>query len=99
MLDILPSSTKEQCLQSCKDNSKCNWFTYIPNASACELFYNCTSLDTGCLACLSGERTCEEDVEEKGKFYYWQISIELGWYVEFLIKNFNSLQKQDNDHT
>ena len=68
MLDISSTSSKEECLKNCKDNSKCNWFTYIPKINACELFYNCTSLDTSCTACLSGERNCEEDGQEKGKF-------------------------------
>ncbi len=52
----------EECLQDCKDNLGCRWFTFhsfkTPK-SMCILYYDCPTLDMTCDTCISGERRCQ----------------------------------------
>ncbi len=50
-----------ECLDSCKNDLECNWFTYNDADGACILFESCDdfSADT-CDTCWSGQRQCEE---------------------------------------
>ncbi len=48
-----------ECLDICKSNSNCTWFTYFPHSDFCNLFANCTAIeDEFCSDCISGEQAC-----------------------------------------
>jgi hypothetical protein len=50
------------CLQFCKSEADCNWFTFFPSTSYCELLKTCTTLDPEiCTDCLTGQPECVPD--------------------------------------
>ncbi len=47
------------CLENCNDDSLCNWFTFSPTQSICELLHNCSAIDVpSCPTCLTGQTGC-----------------------------------------
>ena len=47
------------CLEFCQSEAECDWFTFYPQTNYCELFLNCTYLDSDiCPECLSGSQNC-----------------------------------------
>ena len=60
LISIKETDNVAICLDFCKDNEDCNWFTFVPYASVCELLADCGELDdTNCKDCISGQRECE----------------------------------------
>ena len=52
-------SDEFSCLDLCNSDEQCNWFTFFPQLGFCQLFKECTTLDSeACPDCLSGERNC-----------------------------------------
>jgi hypothetical protein len=52
------------CLEFCQSITECGWFTFSQDTNYCELFTNCTYLDSKiCPKCLSGERNCSAGKE------------------------------------
>ena len=63
MLFLTEAEDQEECLQDCKDNLGCRWFTFHSfksPKSMCILYYDCATLDETCDTCISGERRCED---------------------------------------
>ena len=47
------------CLQLCNEEPSCQWFTFSPQLTFCELLHDCNILDSIiCKDCLSGVRDC-----------------------------------------
>ncbi len=47
------------CLEKCKSDTNCNWFTFFPESNICELLHNCSNLDVQrCPDCLTGQSNC-----------------------------------------
>jgi len=47
------------CLEFCQKEIDCGWFTFYLQTNYCELFVNCTYLDSDiCPECLSGPQNC-----------------------------------------
>ena len=64
------TDSTEDCLNQCKANSECAWFSFDPSMKSCILLSECNTLDTsnygmGCSRCISGEKDCE--AENNGK--------------------------------
>ncbi len=56
------------CHNFCQSENECGWFTFSPLNNYCELFQDCSHLDTErCPDCLSGPKNCTE-----GKKYKFQ---------------------------
>ena len=53
-------SDEYACLDFCNSRlQECNWFTYFPRQRFCQLFANCSTLDSVfCEDCLSGQQGC-----------------------------------------
>jgi len=59
-LDSLGVEDEFECLDACKANETCSWFTHFEHQSLCLLFANCSSLDTSfCSDCVSGQKECD----------------------------------------
>jgi hypothetical protein len=57
-----PMADEFECLQFCKSEADCNWFTFFPSTSYCELLKTCTTLDPEiCTDCLTGQPDCVPD--------------------------------------
>ncbi len=63
------TQTSEECLELCKEDESCKWFTFDPHKQSCNLFTDCSNL-LGCDDCISGNSKC--DVNDKGNNYYYQ---------------------------
>jgi hypothetical protein len=60
LLDYLSGVINEdECLDRCKYNSKCTWYTFETQTNICEEFRNCPQIDETCSTCISGERNCD----------------------------------------
>ena len=49
----------QKCLESCKENSQCRWFTFLTDVKSCSLMSDCDIYDDTCQNCISGESNCE----------------------------------------
>ena len=59
LVDLSMTSSKEDCLEHCQDLSSCKWFTYDSSHGSCATFSTCSSWDTECENCISGEFDCK----------------------------------------
>ena len=58
-LDHATLTSESECLEACKKQEECAWFSYDQANGACILFTECDKLDTDdCEACWSGQRQC-----------------------------------------
>ena len=58
-LDIKYSHDEYDCLEICKNNPLCTWFTFYPASETCHLSVGCGSVDaTQCPLCVSGQTEC-----------------------------------------
>ena len=59
-INIVVSKDEVQCLQLCKNNLNCTWFTFYPDDfGSCQLFSNCESIDDSqCPLCITGQEEC-----------------------------------------
>ena len=58
-LDIKYSHDEYDCLEICKNNPLCTWFTFYPVSETCHLSVGCGSVDaTQCPLCVSGQTEC-----------------------------------------
>jgi hypothetical protein len=49
------------CLDLCRSNTDCNWFSFSPVDKSCHFLKNCALLDLEiCQDCKSGQRNCHE---------------------------------------
>ena len=66
-IGAIPANELNDCILSCKENSDCNWSTYYPEFSTCNLFTECNILeDYHCSGCITNMKECERiqcDVE------------------------------------
>jgi len=65
VISIEASSSKDECLQQCKDTEGCKWFTFLAKNEAkdsCILYRDCTTIDESCSNCISGESRCKEEL-------------------------------------
>ena len=54
--EFLPD--EEACLDKCKADANCEWYSYNKNTGACTLLRDCPFLDLTCTECSSGQRDC-----------------------------------------
>ncbi len=47
------------CLDACKGDKECAWFSYNSLDTTCVLLENCTAIET-CDTCLTGQRACSD---------------------------------------
>ena len=61
LVEISIQPSKDGCLNHCKANEICNWYTFNDDGlHLCELYSSCASIETqGCITCITGESTCE----------------------------------------
>ncbi len=58
-----PAEDAQTCLELCRENTDCEYFTYYGDESQCVNFGNCVVFsDDTCSNCVSGASTCEGDV-------------------------------------
>ena len=50
--------TYNDCLDACKTNPNCNFFTYNTYDLFCNEFYNCLNITTSCQTCYLSEKNC-----------------------------------------
>jgi hypothetical protein len=55
--------SEEECLDLCKSDPACFWFTFFKAPTECVLYSNCPTLDNTCLDCVSGQRSCIVDTK------------------------------------
>ncbi len=66
--DVL--STEDACLEKCKENGSCNWFTYDEFDGACVLLTECFNLDqNGCGTCWSGQVQCGDRQSDFPRYF------------------------------
>jgi hypothetical protein len=59
-VDGSQTNTIIECLLDCKDNSKCNDWTFDPNSKFCLQFERCNSYsDEECQDCICGGKECD----------------------------------------
>ena len=51
--------TRDSCLQLCKDEPACAWYTFDSSNNFCTLSSNCAFLDANCVTCVAGEKDCD----------------------------------------
>ena len=52
------------CLNDCKDNMDCQWFTFKGSGNVCLLLSDCITVSTeNCQDCYSGEKTCQPKLD------------------------------------
>jgi hypothetical protein len=56
-------SNKEECLQLCKGDARCIWFTHFSSSKMCLLYTDCLTVDETCDECVSGEFSCVPDFD------------------------------------
>jgi hypothetical protein len=62
MIYTVQASTKEECLQLCKETNRCRWMTFFQlndKAASCILYNDCPTFDESCTTCISSESRCE----------------------------------------
>jgi hypothetical protein len=52
------TDTYNDCLDVCKNNTNCKFFTHYLDTAECLEFYDCPSVDTACENCFSGQVEC-----------------------------------------
>jgi len=57
-VDVQISKNEIECLEICKSNERCNWFSFKPESNFCDLLDNCTQLEDTNLF-ISGSRNCK----------------------------------------
>ena len=58
-LDLVASKDELQCLELCKQEVNCTWFTFYPETGSCQMFTSCLGIDDSrCPLCLTGQREC-----------------------------------------
>ena len=71
-------ANEDECLNLCKDDSSCAWFTYFRAPSECVLYFDCPMIDETCEDCVSGERSCIVDLKPPPTGTLAYIKIEKG---------------------
>ena len=58
---FLKVANEKMCFDYCQTTTLCNWFTFSPEQSFCQLFENCILLDLEkCPDCKSGPTNCKK---------------------------------------
>ena len=58
-LDLKYSYNEFDCLEICKNNPLCTWFTFYPTSETCHLSVGCANVDKAqCPLCVSGQTEC-----------------------------------------
>ncbi len=65
LIDEVTANDGNACLDLCKANEDCLWFTFNLEDNACVFLEDCQDVDLGCINCLSGERQCSSQKEGK----------------------------------
>jgi hypothetical protein len=60
------ASDSEVCLDLCKSNITCQWFTHDSSTGSCKFYTECDSL-IGCDTCISGNSNCIFDA--RGRYF------------------------------
>ena len=69
LVDLSMTSTQEDCLSHCQDLSQCKWFTYDNAHGSCATFSTCSTWDTECETCISGEFDCQVHTSNLPMFF------------------------------
>ncbi len=59
-----------ECLEACRSDDNCLWFTHDSDGNVCLAFQDCDTLDASCDTCLSSEPQCspyDDDIGNQGK--------------------------------
>ena len=83
MIHFEEASTQEECLEICKKEEGCKWFTYYNRTrvgQSCVLFHDCPVLQDDCDGCVSGEKRCET----ASQGVLWQDQPDLNYEIENL---------------
>ena len=54
-----PSTSKDACLQSCKNSPGCGWYSYNAETTICLEFATCNEVDSSSTDFISGQVSCE----------------------------------------
>ena len=64
LVNLTLQDNYNDCLNDCKDNMDCQWFTFEGSGNSCLLFSDCKTLsNVKCQNCYSGQRTCQPQLE------------------------------------
>ena len=58
-LDHIDLTSADECLQECKGNNFCEWFTFFEESNICYLYSTCNEIDQECQNCVTGEDECD----------------------------------------
>lgn len=48
----------DECIEFCRSNDNCQWYTFFPDTGTCSLTDNCVDLDDECEECITGQKHC-----------------------------------------
>ena len=87
------TETKDKCINLCKNGpySTCNWITYDPESTLCELLEDCSPIfDNLCPTCVSSEVDCEAQPD-----CYIQGNCQVTFMFSLIFVFFNHLDFRD----
>ncbi len=65
LIDEVEAVDESTCLNLCKANDSCLWFSHNVADDACVLLEDCQNFDVNCVNCLSGQKQCLPQKEGK----------------------------------
>ncbi len=70
LIDEGTTADGNSCLDLCKANDDCVWFTFNPADESCVFLEDCQEVNEDCTDCLSGQRQCSAQKEGKLASYF-----------------------------
>ena len=59
VIETISANSRDRCLEKCKDEDNCEWFTFDSLAGNCTLYQGSCGNVTQCEACVSGQEACD----------------------------------------
>ena len=59
VIETIPANSRDRCLEQCKGDDNCEWFTFDSLAGNCTLYQGSCGNVTQCEACVSGQKECD----------------------------------------
>ena len=58
VIETTSATSRDRCLEQCKADDNCEWFTFDALAGNCTQYLSCGNV-TQCEACISGQKECD----------------------------------------
>ena len=59
VIETISANSRDRCLDQCKNEDNCRWFTFDSLAGNCTLYQGSCGNVTQCEACVSGQKECD----------------------------------------